>query len=132
MRSTRHVCLLAVLLLLASAKAAGSPFAGVWEGKSDGRKSVTVRISDDGAAIHGTAVFYITDDNGDGSHNGDALPPLAFEQPGWDGAHLRFTLTTGGVRMAFVMKITVDHRAELRYRCNQTAAEAVIMLSAIR
>jgi hypothetical protein len=103
----------------------------VWEGRSDGRKAVTLRISDD-AAIHGTAVFYITRDNGGGSHNGDALPPLAFEQPAWDGATLRFTLATGGGRIAFVMKITGDGRAELRYRRNQGAPEGVIMLSAIR
>jgi hypothetical protein len=131
MQPKLHVCLLAGLFLLASAEAAGAPFTGVWEGSSDGRKAVTLRIAED-TAIHGTAIFYITDDNGDGSHNGDALPPLPFEQPAREGANLRFTLPTTSGRIVFVMKITGDGRAELRYRLNPGAPEIVIPLAAIR
>jgi hypothetical protein len=126
-----HVCLLAGMLMLVSAKAAGAPVAGVWEAAAGGRKAATLRIQDDGA-LRGTAVFYITKDNGDGSHNGDALPPLPLENPKWDGAELRFSLTIDGRSVPFVMKITGAGRAELHYRLNDRAPGTVLSLAAIR
>jgi hypothetical protein len=131
MRQTLHVCFLAGMLMLATVKAAGAPIAGVWEGTVKGRKAVTLRIEDDGA-LHGTAVFYITEDNRDGSHNGDALPPLVVENPKWDGAAVHFTLAIESRTVPFVMKITTDGRAELHYRLNDRGAETVIPLTAIR
>jgi hypothetical protein len=131
MRQTLHVCFLAAILVLASAKAAATPIAGAWEGKVHGRKAVTLQIRDDGT-LHGNAVFYITDDNGDGSHNGDALPSLQLENPKWDGTTLRFTLTVGGDHLAFVMKITGTDRAELHQLPNGRRPELVIPLAAIR
>jgi hypothetical protein len=131
MRSTLHVCLIAGMLLLLSAKAAGIPAAGAWEGKTGGRRAVTLQIRDDGA-IHGAAIFYITDDDGDGSHNGDALPPVPLENAAWDGRALHFTLTVDGHRLSFVMKITGAGRAELHYSLAGTQREMVIPLAAIR
>jgi hypothetical protein len=131
MRQTLHVCFLAGMLMLVTAKAAGAPFAGTWEGKIGGRKAVTLQILEDGAR-HGTAVFYITDDNRDGSHNGDALPPIEIETPTRDGTTLRFTLTVGKEHLAFVMKITGAGRAELHRLPNGGRPELVIPLTAIR
>ena len=50
---------LAVLVLLAAAAQALSPFAGTWHGTANGLPAVTLTVQDQDGKLSGTVVFYL-------------------------------------------------------------------------
>ena len=115
MRRTLQVCLLAGLLALCLVKAAASPVAGTWEGMKDGVKAATIHVRERDGILGGSATFYIIRDEGSGTHNGAATPPLAMVGTQWDGHVLRFSVVTAEKKsIAFEMRVTGEGRAELR------------------
>jgi hypothetical protein len=113
MTRTCNLCLLAGLLALCLVKAAASPIVGTWEGSKDGVKAATIQVRDTDGILGGSATFYITRDEGSGTHNGAALPPLPLVGTQWDGHVLRFSVSSGEKSIAFQLRLTGEGKAEL-------------------
>jgi hypothetical protein len=81
----------------------------------EGRQSRHTHDRGKDGILRGSVVFYILRDNGNGSHNGDALPSQEMKAVEWDGKKLRFTIAdSNGAPAAFVMRLTGDGVAELQ------------------
>jgi hypothetical protein len=101
----------ALFLLLGAA----SPAAGVWEGKVDGRKAVTLRLHETGGKLDGIAIFYIVRDNGDGGHDGEAVPAIRLLELKWDGGVLRFAVQNpAGQSVRFEMRFHGEKSGDLK------------------
>ncbi len=115
MKRMLQVCSVAGLMALCLVKAAASPVAGTWEGVKDGVKAATVNVRETDGILGGSAIFYITRDEGSGTHNGAPMPPLAMVGTQWDGHVLRFSVVTAdGRSIAFELRVTGEGKAELR------------------
>jgi hypothetical protein len=116
MKRTLPLCLLAGLMALCLVKAAASPVVGTWDGTKDGVKAATITVRETDGILGGTAIFYIIiREEGSGSHNGAATPPLAMVGTQWDGKVLRFSVTNDdGKSIAFEFRVTGEGKAELR------------------
>ena len=103
MKRILEVCLVA--LVTAASAAEGACFAGIWEGRMQGVKAVTLEIQASAGNFAGTATFYVIKDEGEGKHVGGATrvamehvqtrdAALEFDVTRPDGAaiHLRMTL----------------------------------------
>jgi hypothetical protein len=80
----RASILVVVPFMLALAAAASSPFAGVWEGKTNDLPAVKITIPDTGPSAGGTIVFYFQTRGDDGkwhvSSTGNPEGPLIAPQ----------------------------------------------------
>jgi hypothetical protein len=102
-------------MALCLVKAAASPVAGTWEGMKDGVKAATIHVRETDGILGGSAIFYIILNEGSGTHNGAATPPLAMVGTQWDGHVLRFSVVpSDGRSIAFELRVTGEGKAELR------------------
>lgn len=128
MLSRIQTFVLAVTLALCLVKAAASPIEGAWEGSRNGAKTAVVTITRTGGILGGSAIFYILRDNGEGSHNGEAMPALPLTGVQWDGRTLRFSVKPPGTgAVSFELRLTGAGRAELR-RSSADPDESVPMI----
>jgi len=105
---------MAMVVALFLAKAAASPIVGTWEGMWDGVKAATITVREDEGILGGSAIFYITRDEGSGTHNGAPTPPMALVGTQWDGQVLRFSVNNGGGKtIAFQLRVTGEGKGEL-------------------
>jgi hypothetical protein len=102
--------------------------AGNWEGRARGRKAVSLEISST-PSLHGSIVFYILHDEGDGSRNGSALPAQPLDDLEWDGAVLRFSVSVDDRSVNFEMRLAGVARAVLKRLAAGDEPELVIELT---
>ncbi len=130
MRQKRYWWMLAAMLASVSGLAATAPV-GRWEGSMAGRKAVSLEVRD-APQLHGSIVFYILHDQGDGSHNGSASPALPMRDLKWDGEALRFSVDAGDGPVRFEMRAAGEGRAVLKRLAAGDAGEVTIELRAAR
>ena len=97
MKRNSAIFLIAATLTLSPAKAAAAPIEGTWEGVKYGLKAATLTVREKDGALSGTAVFYVIQTDGDGTHKGAALPAHPMSAVRWDGKTLRFSQDFGTV-----------------------------------
>jgi hypothetical protein len=118
---------LVLALACASVLAADVPV-GAWEGRIEGRKAVSLEISPT-KRLHGSIVFYILHDEGDGSRNGSAPPAVPLDDLSWDGAVLRFAVSVDERSVRFEMRPSGGARAVLKRLADIDVPEAVVELT---
>ena len=118
------------LVVLACARAAGTPLAGRWEGFLDGRKAVALELTE-GPVWTGNVVFYILRSD-DGTREGEAAAALPIRHPHWDGETLSFTVEVGDRTVGFHMHAAGDGKAALTWLATGDLPELTIAVSAIR
>jgi hypothetical protein len=128
MGRTLHVCLMAGVMALCLVKAAASPIAGTWEGMKDGVKAATITVRENDGILGGSVIFYITRDEGSGTHNGAALPAMAMLGTQWDGKVLRFSVN----RVVFELRVTGEGKGELRRPAQDGKSEEKVEMSRAR
>ena len=115
MKRMLELCTVAGLMALCLVKAAASPVAGTWEGMKDGVKAATLKVRETDGILGGTVIFYIIRDEGSGTHNGSATPPMPLVGTQWDGNVLRFSVTNpAGKSVAFEFRVTGEGNGELK------------------
>ena len=81
-----------VVLLAACAMANGPSIAGTWEGRVNGVKAVTLKLSENDGRIAGQAVFYIIKSQSDGQPVDGTPAAFPISAVQWDGMLLRFSV----------------------------------------
>jgi hypothetical protein len=131
MHSTLRLAIVAGVLALAFARAAAAPLAGRWEGSAEGRKAVTLELRES-PALAGTVVFYITNDDATGEHNGDALPAMTLNHLRWEAEVLHFDVDAGDRTVALEMRSAGEGKATLKRIASGDVTELTLVLTALR
>ena len=102
---------------------------GTWEGERDGVKAASLTVTQTGGILGGSVIFYIIRDNGDGAHNGQALPAQPINAVEWDGRTLRFSVARkDGTSIPFDLRLTGAGHATLQRRGGIVTDESVRMI----
>ena len=127
MRKTIEIGLATIVLALCLTKAAGAPIEGTWEGSLDGRKAVTLKVSESNGRLEGHVVFYVVDKKF-GDRDARAVGQVEHDiiDPKWDGRTLRFSVEDPHVE--FEMTTNGGSTALLKRRANGETPELTVSM----
>jgi hypothetical protein len=127
MRKTIEVAFATIILALCLTKAAGAPLEGTWEGKINGQKAMTLKITGVAGHLEGSVIMCVVDTKfGDPEAHTVGQEQRTLADVKWDDKTLRFSIRDPDAY--FEMTVTGSNSAVLKRLAGSHAPELTLQL----